>query len=98
MIAVTIAAVSGSELMSREALEIAERGVPRSEVVERDPDPQLFEVIERANARLGAEHGAALRDLELEESRGQLGLFEYLLDAADEIRLLQLGHRQIHGE
>src|SRR5574341_1852808 len=73
-----------------ECLEIAERRVTGTEVVDGDPHPQSLELAQYLDGVLGVLHGQALGDLQLQKPRIELGFPEGLVDVAHEVRILEL--------
>ena len=72
--------------------QVAERGVPRSEVVHRNAHAELFQVLQARDGHIRVEHHHGLGDLEDERRRGEPAVCERVLDVAnDRLRLQLLG-------
>src|SRR5438552_18838292 len=69
-----------------------------AEVVERDANAELLQLVQRAHARLRTLHRTALGDLQLEKSRREAGLVEDLRNTVEQVRLLELTDGEIDCE
>ena len=79
-------------------LEIGERRVARSEVVERELDTAVLQHCELLLRALAARDEHALGQLERQEVRRQVGAFQSTLDVLEELRVLELPRGDVDGD
>lgn len=75
--------------------EVGERGVPRAEVVEGDPDPEPVEVLDDPRGDGDVAERDALGDLDDETARRESAQLEGPVDLGDEARVVKLSSGQI---
>ena len=80
-----------------QVLEVAERRVAGAEVVDRDLYAKRAQRLERPAHAVGLLHERALRDLDRERGRREVGLVERPGHVGDERALEQVEHRHVHG-
>ena len=80
-----------------EVLEMRERRVPRTEVVDRELDAESLELGQRLVRVVGVEHDRALGDLEAEHPRRELMQLERGRHVAHDLGVHQLRARLTHG-
>jgi hypothetical protein len=83
--------------VDREAAQVAQRRVTRTEVVEREPDAEVLEQLDLAGRLVGVLGEQRLGDLEGEQRRVEGRLVQRIGHVADEIRVLELAHRDVHA-
>ena len=81
--------------VDREAPQVAERRVARTKVVDRDPDPQAFELAEAANRLLGLMGHHTFGDLQYQQLGRQPAVLERKADRGHQARVRQLDARQV---
>src|SRR4051812_36382447 len=70
--------------VDRKTLEIVERRVTRAEVVNRNADTHQLQLVQLLDRLLRILHDRALRQLELEPTRIEIRLFQYMRHVGDE--------------
>src|SRR5439155_554443 len=75
--------------------QVAERRVARTKVVDRDPDPQAFELAEAANRLLGLMGHHTFGDLQYQQLGWQPAVLERKADRGHQARVSQLDARQV---
>src|SRR5262249_40113936 len=83
------------DLIEREAAEIAERGIAGAEVVERNADAELLELVQDRQRVLAVLHEDPLGDFELEPVRRQSRFGENPRHSVDQVGSGKLHRRQI---
>ena len=103
----TIASSNGSESepgderpvdlhrVDRELLEEHQRRVARPEVVERELDAELVQLVEEPPGRVQVSEEELLGDLEGEQRRVEVGIQDGLGDGRGEVRVGELGRRDV---
>ncbi len=86
------------ELIERELLQVAERRVPRAEVVDGESDPEILQPPQRRDRRVDVVEEHALGDLEAQQRRRDPGRRQARSDALDELRSRQLAAGEVHRE
>src|SRR6266446_2486590 len=84
------------ERVDREALEVRERRVADSEVVDGEPHAHLLDFGEHPARALGVLDHHALGELELEQFRPQPGALQRGRDILDQILVGELARREVH--
>ena len=85
------------EYVDRKVLQVRERRVARAEVVDREMDALLLELVHRGDRELCVLHQTAFGDLELEQRRPQPALPQGAAHDGAEVGLLELMRRNVDG-
>ena len=85
------------ELVDGKPLEVGERRVARSEVVEREVHPHLVEARQHLDRPVRVEHEHGLGDLDPEEPRLEPAAVELGGDRARKVEVDQVADRQVDG-
>ena len=80
-----------------EPAEVAERRIAGAEVVHGDPHTEHLELLEAPARQLVVRHQHGLGDLEHEHVRFDPGVLERRANVGDDVRMLELLDREIHG-
>ncbi len=86
------------EIVERETMQVAERRITGSKVVDTQLHAQRAQLLEHQCRRLCVLHDHALGDLELQAVRTQLAVFERFFDPFQQIRLRNLSRRKVHTQ
>ena len=82
----------------RQSAQVAERRVAGAEVVDRQPDADLVELVDGGSRARRVDEQRRLGDLEREHRRIDAVRAEVLLDALGELRVEQVVGRQVDGQ
>ncbi len=83
------------DLVEREALQVAQRGIAGAEIVERDPDPELAQLVQDIERGLVVADQHGLGDLELEPAMRQGPSSECRRDVERQRLALELHRRDV---
>ncbi len=86
------------DAIDRKMAEIGEAGITGAEIVDRNLDTEIVELVEDRDGTAGIRHRRGFRDLDLERvGRKILGL-ERVPDLGDEARIGELDRRNVDGD
>src|SRR5262249_59302477 len=80
--------------VAREPPQILERGIARSEIIDRDPNPHRAQLLERLDRWRGAVQDHILGKLEIQEARFEARMLERFEDPFHQVRLFELAGRE----
>ena len=86
------------DLVEREALQIAQRGVAGAEIVERDPDPDGAKLVQNGERRLVVANEHGLGDFKLEPAGGEARRRQRRHDFQRQGAALELNRRDVDRE
>ena len=79
-------------------MQVGERRIPGSEIVDREAHPELLQAHEALEIRVGVVHDRALGELDDEIARLEPGLVQRLSDIALQLAVLQVASGDVHRE
>ena len=83
------------DLVEREALQIAQRGIAGAEIVQRDPDAELAQLMQHVERRLVVANQHRLGDLELQPAGGKAASRERRRDVQRQRLAPELDRRDV---
>src|ERR1700679_2224141 len=83
--------------IDREALQIGERRMSRSEIVDRQGDPVILDLLEQLQRLARTRHDDALGNFKFQQLRIAARLLQYLIQIVDQPRIGKLLGRQVDG-
>ncbi len=86
------------EDIDRETVQVRQRRVAGTEVVDREPNAQRLQLAELDQVRLGVVHHRAFGQLDQQALGLEAGDFQRVTDVADQVALLQVPARDVHGD
>src|SRR5690554_5660563 len=86
------------EHVDRKAAKVTQARISRSEIVDREPHPGLFQAAQARLHSIGILHQRALRELELDQRWVDAVSEQSVLDLTAEARLVKMNRGDVHGD